>query len=176
MALTSVRNGGIHVPEYVFDLARHWLDEEVSSGRHRGIYGYTRPEEARVAMVAEGMFARQLLGSRRTDANVEESARYVHTQTMRQNSLDNLYLIYYGTMGLYQYQGWIWERWNTRVREFLVRTQRTRGPRAGSWDPTGPWSEAGGSVLSTCFSILTLQVYYRYLPLFWQAGDGPGGN
>ena len=95
---------------------------------------------------------------------------------MRQNSLDNLYLIYYGTMGLYQYQGWIWERWNTRVREFLVRTQRTRGPRAGSWDPTGPWSEAGGSVLSTCFSILTLQVYYRYLPLFWQAGDGPGGN
>ncbi|MCH2376127.1 MAG: hypothetical protein MK538_18230, partial [Planctomycetes bacterium] len=169
MALTSARNGGLEVPDVAFERARHWLDVEVSSGVHRGIYGYSRPEEPRVAMVAEGMLMRQLLGARHGDSNVEEAARYIHTQTRTTPFLDNLYLIYYGTLSLYQYQGWIWERWNSQVRDFLVRTQHKHGPRTGSWDPTGPWSESGGQVVSTCFAILSLEVYYRYLPLFWQA-------
>lgn len=169
MALTSLRNGGFSVSDMVFDRCRHWLDKEVASGRHGGIYGYSSPEEARPAMVAEGMFARQLLGGRRQDRNVEESARYLHTETRGGAHLNNLYLVYYGTMALYQYQGWIWERWNSEVRDQLIRTQAQSGPRQGSWDPAGPWSESGGQVLATCFAILTLEVYYRYLPLFWPA-------
>ena len=167
MALTSLRNAGFRVPDVVFDRSRHWLDVEVSGGRHNGIYGYTTPEEPRAAMVAEGMFVRQLLGAKRTDANIEEAARYVHTHTREGEYLDNLYLLYYGTLGLYQYQGWIWERWNNQVRDFLVESQHKSGLRAGSWDPTDAYSEGGGRLLSTCFAILTLEVYYRYLPLFW---------
>lgn len=55
---------------------------------------------------------------------------------------------------------------------FLVRSQERSGGLRGSWGPTGPWSEAGGRVLSTALATLTLEVYYRYLPLHWRA-EGP---
>jgi hypothetical protein len=174
LALVSARGAGVEVPEPVFRKARHWFDVEVAGGDHGGIYGYTRPDEPRVAMVAEGMFARQLLGGRRTDRSIEEAARYIHTETRGGSHLDNLYLLYYGNMALYHYQGWIWERWNTEVREFLIRSQHKSGRLAGSWDPRGPWSEAGGRVLSTAFAALTLEVYYRYLPLYWKADQAAG--
>jgi len=174
LALTSARGAGLAVPESSFERARHWLDVEVAGGRFGGIYGYTRPDEPRLAMVAEGMFARQLLGAKRTDRNIEESARYIQSETRTGSYLDNLYLLYYGNLALYHYQGWIWERWNREVRDFLVRSQHKTGPLAGSWDPNGEWSEPGGRVLSTCFAALTLEVYYRYLPLYWKADQAQG--
>ncbi|HZN58369.1 MAG TPA: hypothetical protein VFD71_09870 [Planctomycetota bacterium] len=173
LALTSARSAGIEIPEKVFDGARHWLDVEVASGQHGGVCGYTKPEEPRVAMTAEGMYARLLLGGRRTDRNIEEAARYIHTETRNGGYLDNLYLLYYGNLALYHYQGWIWDRWNLEVREFLVRSQQKRGALAGSWDPAGPWTETGGRVLATCFATLTLEVYYRYLPLYWTLQEKP---
>jgi hypothetical protein len=169
LALTSLSSAGFTVPEKALDLARHWFDVEVAGGHHGGIFGYSSPEEPRVAMVAEGMYARFLLGARRTDRNIEEAARYIHTETRNAGYLDNLYLVYYGSLALYNYQGWIWERWNLEVRNFLVKTQHRSGTLAGSWDPNGPWSEAGGRVLSTCFATLALEVYYRYLPLYWRS-------
>jgi hypothetical protein len=171
MALSSA-SAAVRIPDGVFHRARHWFDVEVGGGRQGGIYGYSRIDEPRVAMVAEGLFARQILGSKRGDGNVEEAARYIHTETRSGQHLDNLYLLYYGSMALYQHQGWIWESWNAQVRDFLVRRQHRKGPLAGSWDPVGPWSEAGGRVLSTAFAALTLEVYYRYLPMYWAPGEG----
>ena len=167
MALSSARGAGLEIPEVVFDRCRHWLDVEVAGGESGGIYGYSHKEDFRPAMVAEGLFSRQVLGGRRGDASVEESARYLATKMRKDNLLDNLYLLYYGNLALYQYQGWIWESWNTKVRDHLVKRQHKRGPRAGSWSPTGPYSSAGGRVLATAFATLTLEVYYRYLPLYW---------
>jgi len=167
LALTSARGAGLDVPEETLERARHWLDHEAASGQHGGIYGYTSADEPRLAMVAEGMYARLLLGAKRGDRNIEEAARYIHSATRAGGHLDNLYLLYYGNLSLYYYQGWIWERWNEEVRNFLVRSQQRAGRLAGSWDPTGPWSESAGRVLSTCLATLTLEVYYRYLPLYW---------
>ena len=172
MALKSAAAGGIEVPERVFDLARHWFDEEVGgtgqgSQGTGGIYGYSSKTEPRVAMVAEGLFARQVLGAGRGHVAIEQAARYLNTETRGGKNLQNLYLVYYGTMALYQYQGWIWEDWNGQVRDYLVRSQRRDGSLAGSWDPTGPWSEVGGRFLATAFAALSLEVYYRYLPLYW---------
>lgn len=167
MALRSAAASGIEIPETVFERSRRWFDEEVGGGDWGGVYGYSQKTEPRVAMTAEGMFARQLLGGRRGDGNVEESARYINTATRDGQHLDNLYLLYYGTMALYQHQGWIWQSWNSRVRDFLVRKQHTNDHLSGSWDPHGPWLAEGGRVLATAFATLTLEVYYRYLPLSW---------
>ena len=73
----------------------------------------------------------------------------------------------------YNYQGWIVEGWNAEGREHLVRAQKRGDAMDGSWDPSGPWTETGGRVLSTCFATLTLEVYYRYLPLYWRADRLP---
>ncbi|MGQ9589695.1 MAG: hypothetical protein ACUVYA_05300, partial [Planctomycetota bacterium] len=169
MALASLRRSGVGVPEVVLERARHWFDFEAAGGDHRGIYGYTGPDEPRPAMVAEGMYARLLLGAKRTDRNMDEGARYIEAETRGGRLLNNLYLLYYGNLALFNYQGWIWEEWNRQVREHLLRSQRRGGPHEGSWDPTCPWSETGGRVLATAFAVLTLEVYYRYLPLYWEA-------
>ena len=56
------------------------------------------------------------------------------------------------------------------MRRALVRTQCREGCAAGSWDPEIPsldaWSEQGGRIMTTAFSTLSLEVYYRYLPLY----------
>jgi hypothetical protein len=63
-----------------------------------------------------------------------------------------------------------WDAWNRRMRKILVDTQVRKGCAEGSWDPTAPakdaWGDYGGRLLMTSLSCLTLEVYYRYLPLY----------
>jgi hypothetical protein len=63
-----------------------------------------------------------------------------------------------------------WDAWNHKLRSILVQTQAREGCAAGSWDPDNPvrdaWGPAGGRLMMTSLSALTLEVYYRYLPLY----------
>jgi hypothetical protein len=57
------------------------------------------------------------------------------------------------------------------VREGLIALQVKDGTCAnGSWDPDFPvadvWGQRAGRLFTTSLSILTLEVYYRYLPLY----------
>jgi hypothetical protein len=60
------------------------------------------------------------------------------------------------------------------MRELLVDTQdKGKDPKTahqkGSWDPSGDaWGQHGGRLMITSLSILTLEVYYRHLPLFYR--------
>jgi hypothetical protein len=44
------------------------------------------------------------------------------------------------------------------------------GPHAGSWDPDPVWGGHGGRVYATAVAALTLEVYYRYLPIHQRGG------
>jgi hypothetical protein len=52
----------------------------------------------------------------------------------------------------------------------LILSQEKQGCATGSWDPLEPnfdiWGEKGGRLMTTAFNCLTLEVYYRYLPIF----------
>ena len=37
---------------------------------------------------------------------------------------------------------------------------------AGSWPAKGPYAPRGGVVMSTAMATLSLEVYYRYLPMY----------
>jgi hypothetical protein len=56
------------------------------------------------------------------------------------------------------------------MRKILVESQEKEGCAAGSWNPTQPtddaWGAQGGRLMVTSLSCLTLEVYYRYLPLY----------
>jgi hypothetical protein len=41
---------------------------------------------------------------------------------------------------------------------------------AGSWDPDPVWGMHGGRVYATALAAMTLEVYYRYLPMHRQPG------
>ena len=44
--------------------------------------------------------------------------------------------------------------------------QRKDGDEAGSWNPSGSHAAAGGRVVSTTMATLSLEVYYRLLPMY----------
>jgi hypothetical protein len=69
-------------------------------------------------------------------------------------------------MAMYQHQGEAWERWNKAMTREILEHQITSGPAAGSWDPTDRWSLIGGRIYQTALCTLSLEVYYRYLPLY----------
>ena len=63
-----------------------------------------------------------------------------------------------------------WDAWNRKMRRVLIESQEREGCASGSWDPDRPtvdaWGGQGGRLMMTSFNTLTLEVYYRYLPLF----------
>jgi hypothetical protein len=63
-------------------------------------------------------------------------------------------------------QGIHWERWNAALQETLVSRQNKEGPAAGSWDVDELWGSHGGRVYTTALAALSLEVYYRFLPLY----------
>ncbi|MCE9610941.1 MAG: hypothetical protein K8R23_12165 [Chthoniobacter sp.] len=164
MALHSARMAGLEVPEAVFEKARKWLDS-AGGGKHGGLYGYTGPERSNAAMIATGMFCRQLDLVAPTDPRMTESAEALKMHPMNVSAPD-FYAVYYATLALYQHQGPLWTEWNNRLKEALPLLQKKDGDEAGSWNPTGGHSAAGGRVISTTMATLSLEVYYRLLPMY----------
>jgi len=161
MALKSAEMSGIEVPAKSFEMAAKWLDK-VGGGKHGGHYGYTGKNPA-PAMTAEGMFCRQLMGWSREEPKMRETAAYLNTRLPE--GVD-FYYWYYGALSLFQHQGPVWEEWNDRLKKKLKHIQVKSGKNAGSWDPTGTLGNRMGRVVSTAMATLSLEVYYRYLPLY----------
>ena len=182
MALHCASVAGVDIPEKTFERAKLWLDK-AGGGEHKGLYGYTGPSP-KPAMVAEGMFVQQLLGAKPADPRQIESAAYLVDDSgfrgkrkgkargqgnlPNAKSQTNMYYWYYGFLSLYQHQSPLWKKWNMTVRELLVDRQTTEGPDAGTWSP-GQWKEAG-KIVSTAMGALSLEVYYRYLPMYKVSG------
>ena len=80
-----------------------------------------------------------------------------------------MYFNYYASQALFHTGGSGWERWNPRMREYLISLQATEGHEAGSWYIDENWSDRGGRLYTTALAILTLEVYYRYMPMYREA-------
>jgi hypothetical protein len=89
---------------------------------------------------------------------------------LKANRVD-FYYDYYATLALYQHQGPIWREWNENLKEVYVTLQKISGDQKGSWDPKGPHMNTGGRVISTGLAVLSLEVYYRLLPMYGFARD-----
>jgi hypothetical protein len=84
----------------------------------------------------------------------------------------NFYYWYYATLALYQRQDALWDDWNRGLQAALLATQHRNGELAGSWAPDTEWGPHGGRVYSTAMATLSLEVYYRFLPLYGGATAG----
>ena len=94
-----------------------------------------------------------------------ESTRIVQGQ-LPSRTRANYYYWYYGSLAMHQNQGDVWKKWNQRLQPILLRNQvRTNRRDDGSWDPIGEWGFQAGRPVITALATLSLEVYYRYLPL-----------
>ncbi len=161
MALQSGQSGGIKLDRVVVDRAQLFLDSVSESGG--AAYSYTPGTPATPSMTAVGLLCRMYLGWPHDSGPLREG---IHRLSTAGVSRDDMYFNYYATIALHHYGGTEWENWNATMREQLVTTQITEGAAAGSWKVTDPHGVSGGQIYQTCLSVLTLEVYYRYLPLY----------
>ena len=168
-ALRSARLSGLNVPKNVLKGCVHYLDE-AGSDKNRTTYGYLPGMLAKPTMTAEGLLCRQYLGWQHDDPRLVRGAAIVWTE-LQASSERNIYYWYYATQLLHNMQNKAWKQWNPRVRDGLVASQiGGQGCDSGSWSPLFPqpdvWGMKGGRLYQTGLSILTLEVYYRFLPLY----------
>lgn len=165
-ALKSGAMAGLSVDRQVTYKVGNFLD---SVQADRGaVYGYTSPGDRRT-LNAVGLLCRQYLGWGPKNpilvAGVENLKR-----TPPNRGLDDIYYYYYATQVLHFFGGEDWEKsWNPKMRDLLIDTQdnsQTKD-RHGSWAPDNYLTGRGGGRLTqTSLALLTLEVYYRHLPLY----------
>ena len=74
------------------------------------------------------------------------------------------YAWYYGTLAMHQMGGKYFRKWNESIRQVIPKTQKRTGCARGSWRG---WNHDGffGSIYTTSMGVLSLETYYRYLPV-----------
>jgi hypothetical protein len=172
MALKSAQMAGLSVNPKAFEGAKQFL-KSCSRGNYGGVFWY-RPESQGMsehAMTSVGLLCYQYMGSRPGDPMLVEGQRYLMSNLPDPaGSSRDLYYWYYATQVMHNMLGPDWDAWNRKMRHTLIETQTKEGCAMGSWEPnrvmTPLCSGAGGRLMATSLSALTLEVYYRYLPLF----------
>jgi len=174
MALKSAKIAGLKVDGAGFQGATNWLDKvtDPADGKvgysRRGQYAYGRG----LAMTAVGMVCRQFMGVRNTDPMLRKEAGLLLTAVPQWDarslvsSPQNPYYWYYGTLAMFQMGGAHWRSWNVALKKTLLPNQRKGGDEDGSWDCAMGWGPVGGRVYTTAINALSLEVYYRYLPMY----------
>ena len=175
-ALRSARLAGIAVPKNVLRGCKFYLDS-VASDSTKVLYSYMPGRPVTAPMTAEALLSRQYMGWPRDYPPLVKGAKHIAID-LEQSEERNIYYWYYATQLLHNMQNQDWKRWNTRVREGLIAMQvKGDGCDRGSWDPVSPqpdrWARSGGRLFLTALSMLTLEVYYRYLPLYQPSDTDP---
>jgi hypothetical protein len=174
MALKSAQMAGLNVGGSSLEWAGKFLDS-VKKNSAGSQFAYQPGQEATPAMTSVGLLCRQYLGANRNDPLVTDGAEYL-LHHAPEAGLHNLYYWYYATQVMHNVDGPQFDTWNRKMRHILTATQDrdAKGCARGSWDPNGPakdqWGEQGGRLMMTSLSALTLEVYYRYLPLYTMDG------
>jgi hypothetical protein len=178
-AMRSAHLAGLEVNRTVLKRARGFLDR-MASDPGGSTYTYLEGRPPSFSMTAEGLVCRQMMGwSREHPALISGTAAIAEHLQMSQER--NIYYWYYATQLLHNMKNKDWEQWNKRVRDGLIGLQAIGdGCDRGSWDPLAPqedrWGAAGGRLYTTSLSLLTLEVYYRYLPLYRDGLDEMTGS
>ncbi len=184
MALKSGELANLDVPQEAYDRIRGWLDKSQASSADPHLYVYNplapdTPEQRHgrrpsTTMTSVGLLMRLYLGWHRDHENMIRGAEYLGENlpqlgTARNPERDTYYW-YYGTQVMFHMGGDYWQAWNGKLHPLLVNHQIRQGPLAGSWDPRRPvpdrWAPHAGRLYVTTMNLLSLEVYYRYLPLY----------
>jgi hypothetical protein len=170
MALRSGQMAGLNVPAPALQGAKKWLDSCAKDGGSK--YSYTPDAGAAPAMTAAGLLNRQYLGWGIRTPELHKGCQYMlqnlpPAKAKPDDKLGPIYYYYYAAQVMHHMGGDYWNKWNPLCRDFLIATQQKEGHKAGSWNAEGAdWGVQGGRMYTTSLSILTLEVYYRHLPLY----------
>lgn len=176
MAFKSAKIAGLMVPPEVFEKMRLRLSE-VSYKSNNGVYisvGYMQKRDRNsenTTMNAVGLVMFEYLGTPQKELKIlaNDLATDLPVWGML-NANHEMYHWYYTTLGLYQFGGENWDKWNKSISEMLIKYQCDGGPLDGSADDLNGcwpseydlWGRTLGRIYTTAMATLCLEVYYRY--------------
>jgi hypothetical protein len=162
MALKSAKIAKLQVPTRTISKATFFLNSVQTENGSK--YGYDAPG-GQPGTSAVGLLCRMYLGWTQKNAGLVKGVEFLGSVGPQPS---NIYFDYYATQVMHHWGGEPWTKWNNVMREYLVTTQEKEGDAAGSWKPVGAGHDdlAGGRLYRTCMSIMTLEVYYRHLPIY----------
>lgn len=167
MALKSAQMSGLDVPSMTIAKSKSFLQS--CCGQDEG-YTYTPGGGSTARMTAVGLLCRQYM----ENWGPSHPRMIKAIQGIIKNNppdRQDVYYYYYATQVMHHFGGEEWKNWNEKMREYLIKTQEGNNNSAhfGSWSPQNDqWGRAGGRLMMTSLNLLTLEVYYRYLPLYYR--------
>jgi hypothetical protein len=170
MALKSGHMGHLIIPPRSILAANRFLDSVQANGG--AFYGYDKPTtniDGAISCNVIGLLCRMYSGWDRDHPAIREGVQWVAAHGPEAK---DPYFNYYASQVLRHYGGPEWDAFNTRLRDQLVSTQVASGHAAGSWSYVGPDVPShrgpveGGRLCITALNTMTLEVYYRHLPLY----------
>lgn len=176
MALKSGKQSGLTIRKDTWKLAAKYLD--YVSTDYGAFYGYTEPPYENSyrerAPTAIGLLCRMYLGWDREHAGLKKGVNWLSEEgpvlsSTRNEEGVNMYHNYYATQVMKQFGGPEWDRWNNTMRDFLVKSIDRNGNEKGSWffdSGNDLGTDTGGRLYYTSLCCMTLEVYYRYMPLY----------
>jgi hypothetical protein len=188
MALKSGDLAGLKVKKETYDAVEKWLDLAQASRTDGSEYVYNpyapntsdkrRGRQPTPAMSSVGLLMRMYLGWNRNNPELRRGAdKFLANLPQVGTSaspLRDTYYWYYATQVMFHMRGAHWRQWNARLYPLLITSQAKQGPMNGSWDPGGAvpdrWGPHGGRIYVTTMNLLSLEVYYRHLPIYEETG------
>jgi biopolymer transport protein ExbD len=161
---------GLNVPDATWSGINKFLDQCATPDG--AAYGYQQPQPA-PTVTAVGLLSRHYMGWEPQHPGMQKGLEYLRKLPPSPN-FKNVYYYYYATPFIHSMapaNAEAWEQWNQKMRDLLIDSQ-DQGltpelrDRKGSWSSEGDaWGRQLGRLGYTSFALLTLEVYYRHLPL-----------
>jgi len=176
MALKSGQMSGLSVPRVTLKRVERFLDDCESGGKSindKGGYSYTPRSGPTPAMTAVGALCRQYLGVPARNPSLRASVKRIRAVPPQPRG--NIYYEYYATQVMHHMGAEDWEFWNKGpdgsgkggIRDTLItRQDQGLGGRPGQKGSFEGNEHVGGRLGGTSLNLLSLEVYYRHLPLY----------
>jgi len=176
-ALHSARLAGLKVSPQAVVSAEQWFELARASKERPYLFCYNplasdapaqvRGRDANAGMTAVGLLMRLYLGDSRDHSDLAQGAEFLLDQFADFAEEEDAYFWYYSTQVMLHVRGDLWKQWNQRLTPLLINRQIQDGALAGSWSPQSDrWGPHAGRLYTSTLNLLTLEVYYRHLPLY----------
>lgn len=116
-------------------------------------------------LTAIGLLARVYAGEDIDSSMLRAHANMIIRKLPEQSDSMDFYRWYYATLAMFQMGKGYWEKWNSAMKKTFIDTQNRGGCEDGSWDPDVSFGNRGGRVFATAVGCLSLEIYYRCLPV-----------
>lgn len=168
MAFKSGKLSGLQIDKRTYKLIDKYLSYvSTDNGTY---YGYSSPSKDRnKSCTSIGILCRMYMGWDKEHPSIRKAVKFLGDSGPSVGARSDMYYNYYVTQVMKQYGGDEWNEWNKVMRDSLVASQNKSGNTAGSWFfDHNHATNKGGRLYCTALACMTLEVYYRYLPLYSQ--------